>query len=161
MEEQFRDWWYLTSCDGIIPCRYFEKLLHSCYVAYNKSNFQFIYREKELFERLTSYFYLLYKIHYLGLKKKRIEGPSVSMKLPQGWTIEDENEWIAQYWYVFDSVFWENTFGQEKPWENDIYKWRYELPSILSAYTKRGRDVLPFSHDDDDEAAGHEHNDHD
>jgi len=69
-------------------------------------------------------------------------------------TDKEEYEWQQAYWYNFDSQFWEKIFGKEASWENPVYKWRYELPSIFQTYTIRSRDKLivledPYDVEDD------------
>lgn len=154
MEREFQLWWTSHSVDGIIPAEYIHNVVTEIYRAYKNKNFNFIYVKKDLFNRLTSFFYLLYMIDRQNLVK-RIVGPKLKL-IPKSWKESDEEEWQQTYWEHFDSIFWEEVAGPEKSWEHPIRRWRSELPSILQTYTVRSRDVLISNNEELEETTTYE-----
>jgi hypothetical protein len=151
MSESFERFWLSRDCDGYTPDIVLSSIIRELNKHYSAKKFTFAYSPEELKKRIIKYFYLSFTIRYD--RNKRIQGPQSSVRVPYDWKDKEEYEWQQAYWYHFDSQFWEKTFGKEMPWEDLVYKWRYELPSIFQTYTIRSRDQLivmedPYDEDD-------------
>jgi hypothetical protein len=140
MSESFERFWFSRDCDGYTPDIVLSSIINLLIKNYSEKKFSFAYSPTELKKRIVKYFYLSFTIRYD--RSKRIQGPLSYARVPSDWTDKEEYEWQQAYWYNFDSQFWEKIFGKEASWEDPVYRWRYELPSIFQTYTIRSRDQL-------------------
>ena len=143
----FEEWWCSEDADGVVPRLYIHSLLEKLRREFKLTKFTIALSSRELEQRFTKYFSLLYEISYNNLQK-RIDGPNCLIITPRDWTERDEHEWQDAYNFYFDSIFWERTFGSEKAWEHRVLKWRYALPCILMKYTVRSYDNLPVAEEE-------------
>lgn len=137
------DWVFDTDAHGRVPLNVISRVLEIVVNHYSSQKFTWCAQ----FDTILKYCVKWLTFNYNSSQNTwKIYTFDNNNKRPAGWCMEAEREWYQVANDIGDTEFWDSIWshiGPETSWEDNIWRWRCDLPSFILGFLNRSWENLP------------------